>query len=148
MSVVRSLAWCFHILEMSSIHTGEHTNQATKDRKRQRLRYISQDDRLPLLSLFFFAGSYEKFSFRHEWFLISASLKVRPRTDDKDVSHDSCFSGFSRGVARIFPEVRETFSTSSPTNTPPPPTPFHAKSQHFLSIKGEVNGCKPKHFCC
>ena len=30
----------------------------------------------------FFAGSYEEFSFRHEWFLISASLKVRPRTDD------------------------------------------------------------------
>ena len=76
----------------------------------------------PLLSLFFFAGSYGKFSFRHEWFLIIASLKVRPRTDDKDVSQDSCcFSGFSRGVARIFPEVRETFSTSSPTTNPPPP---------------------------
>ena len=27
MSVVRTLAWCFHILEMSSIHTGEHTKQ-------------------------------------------------------------------------------------------------------------------------
>ena len=27
MSVVRTLAWCFHILEMLSIHTGEHTKQ-------------------------------------------------------------------------------------------------------------------------
>ena len=27
MSLVRTLAWCFHILEMSSIHTGEHTKQ-------------------------------------------------------------------------------------------------------------------------
>ena len=26
MSVVRTLAWCFHIMEMSSIHTGERTN--------------------------------------------------------------------------------------------------------------------------
>ena len=59
MSVVRTLAWCFHILEMSSIHTGEHTKQQrfkSKRRKivkRQRLRYISQNDRLPLLSLLF-----------------------------------------------------------------------------------------------
>ena len=60
MSVVRALAWCFHILELSSIHTGEHTNnlnnvltQAPKDCKRQRLRYISENDRLPLSSLFF-----------------------------------------------------------------------------------------------
>ena len=42
--------------------------------KRQRLRYISQNDRSPLLSLFAFAGSYV-------WFLISASIKVRTRTE-------------------------------------------------------------------
>ena len=26
MAVVRPLAWCFHILELSGIHTGEHNN--------------------------------------------------------------------------------------------------------------------------
>ena len=31
------------------------------------------------------------------------------------------FSGFSRGVARIFPEVRPTFSPSSSPPLPPPP---------------------------
>ena len=41
----------------------------------------------------FFAGSYEKFSFRHEWFLISASLKARPRTGDKNVQDSCCFFG-------------------------------------------------------
>ena len=41
----------------------------------------------------FFAGSYEKFSFRHEWFLISASLKVRLRADDKNVQDSCCFFG-------------------------------------------------------
>ena len=51
--------------------------QAPKDRRRQRLRYISQNDRLPLLSLLF---SLE--ATRHEWFLISVSLNVRPRTGD------------------------------------------------------------------
>ena len=30
----------------------------------------------------FFAGSHEKFSFRYEWYLISATLKVRLRADD------------------------------------------------------------------
>ena len=51
--VVRTLAWCSHILEMWSIHTGEQINIQAKDLKtRQRLRYISQNDRLPLLSLY------------------------------------------------------------------------------------------------
>ena len=48
MSVVRTLAWCFHVLEMSGIHTGEHTKQ-----QRFKLRYISQSDRLPLLSVLY-----------------------------------------------------------------------------------------------
>ena len=68
MSVLRTFAWCFHIMEMSSTHrtTAYHCRHS------------------------FFDGSYERFSFRHEWFFISASLKVRPRTDDKDVSQDPC----------------------------------------------------------
>ena len=69
--------------------------------KRQRLRYFSQNDRLALLSLFAFAGSYV-------WFLISASIKVRTRTEqDKDVSQDSCcfFSGFIISLALSAPTV-------------------------------------------
>ena len=67
--VVRALAWCSHKLEISSIHTGEQIKNniflkiQAKDLVRERLRYISQNDRLPLLSLFAFAGHYEKFSF-------------------------------------------------------------------------------------
>ena len=37
MSVVRTLAWCFHILEMSSIHTGEHTKQQRFKSKRRKI---------------------------------------------------------------------------------------------------------------
>ena len=56
------------------------------------------------------------------------SFKVRPRTDDKDVPQDSfCFSGFSSGVARIFPEVRPTFLHRLPH-------PLHPKSQHFFKL--------------
>ena len=73
-----------------------------------------QNDRLPLSSLFFWWKLRKAFSFRHEWFLISASLKVRPRTDDKDfLKTPVVFSGFSTRVARIFPEVRSTYSTKS-----------------------------------
>ena len=37
MSGVRTLAWCFHILEMSSIHTGEHTKQQRFKSKRRKI---------------------------------------------------------------------------------------------------------------
>ena len=92
MSVLRTFAWCVHIMEMSSTHrtTAYHCRHS------------------------FFDGSYERFSFRHKWFFISASLKVRPRTDDKDfLKTPVVFSGFRRRVARIFPEVRSTYSTKS-----------------------------------
>ena len=87
MSVVRTFAWCFHILEMSSIHTGEHTN--VLNASAESLRYFTERPLTTVVTLFF-AGSYERFSFRHAWFLICASLKVRPRADVKDVSQDSC----------------------------------------------------------
>ena len=58
MSVVRTLAWYFHILEIASIHTGEHTNNNLLDPSAERsqtakIALYSQNDRLPLLSLFF-----------------------------------------------------------------------------------------------
>ena len=90
---------CFHILEMSSSHTGEHANNNILNPGAERsARKIGKDcvtfHRTTAYhcchSTLSFTGSYEKFSFRYEWFLISASLKVRPRTDDKDVSQDSC----------------------------------------------------------
>ena len=37
MSVVRTLAWCFNIMEMSSIHTGEHTKQQRFKSKRRKI---------------------------------------------------------------------------------------------------------------
>ena len=71
MSVVRTLALCFHVLEMSSIHTGEHTNiQAPKDRKRQRLRYISQNDRLPLHCCHSFLGWKLREVFISSWMIL------------------------------------------------------------------------------
>ena len=45
-----------------------------RDLKRQRLRYISHNDRLPLLSLFAFAGSYSMI-------LDQRFIKVRIRTE-------------------------------------------------------------------
>ena len=49
--VCRTLTWCSQILKMWSIHTGEQVNNS-KNPNRQRLRYISKNDHLPLLSLF------------------------------------------------------------------------------------------------
>ena len=96
--------------------------QAPKDRKRQRLRYISQNDRLPLLSLFVFAGSYEKFSFPMNDSWSALPWKYDPGQMVRTfLKTPVAFSGFSRGVARIFPGVRPTFSTSSPPPTPLPP---------------------------
>ena len=39
MSVVRTLAWCFHILELSSIHTGEHIKAQSADRSHRTTAY-------------------------------------------------------------------------------------------------------------
>ena len=87
MSVVRTLAWGFHILEMSSVHTGEHTKQQRFKSKRRKIVNCKDCVTFNRTTAYhccppFFAGSYEEFSLRHEWFLISASLKVRLRTDD------------------------------------------------------------------
>ena len=68
-----SIYWKCQVSTRENISTTTFQIQARKNLKRQRLRYISQNDRLPLLSL-----------------LDRASLKVRPRTDGKDVSQDSC----------------------------------------------------------
>ena len=70
MSVVRTLAWCFHILEMSSIHTGEHTKQQRFKSKRRKI--VNGKDCVTFHrttayhcchSLHAFTGSCEKFSF-------------------------------------------------------------------------------------
>ena len=125
MSVVRTLAWCFHILEMSSIHTGEYTNNNVLNPSAER----SQTAKIALLfterplttvvTLFFSLEATRSF-IPSLMILDHTSFKVRPRTDDKDVSQDSfCFSGFSSGVARIFPEVRPTFLHRLPHPLPP-----------------------------
>ena len=96
--------------------------QAPKDRKRQRLRYISQNDRLPLLSPLFSLEATRSF---HS--VMSDSWSALPWKYDPGqmITEDACcsVSGFSRCVVRIFPEVRPTFSSSSsplPTPAPPP----------------------------
>ena len=71
MSVVRTLAWCFHILEMSSIHTGEHAKQQRFKSKRRKIvtaKIALHFTERPLTTVVtpFFAESYEEFSFRHE----------------------------------------------------------------------------------
>ena len=99
MSVVRTLVWCFHILGMSSIHTGEHTNNnvlnpSAERSQTARIALLFTERSLTTVVTLFFRWKLREVSFRHEWFLISASFKVRPRTDDRDVSQDSrCFFG-------------------------------------------------------
>ena len=71
MSVVRTLAWCFHILEMLTIHTGEHTKQQRLNpsaERSQTAKIALHFTERPLTTVVtpFFAGSYEEFSFRHE----------------------------------------------------------------------------------
>ena len=134
MSVVRTLAWCFHILEMSSIHTGEYTNNNVLNPSAERTRtakialhFTERPLTTALLSLVFSLEATRSF-IPSLMILDHTSFKVRPRTDDKDVSQDSfCFSGFSSGVARIFPEVRPTFLHRLPH-------PLHPKSQHFFKL--------------
>ena len=65
MSVVRTLAWCFHILEMLSIHTGEHTKQQRLNpsaERSQTAKIALHFTERPLTTVVtpFFAGSYEE----------------------------------------------------------------------------------------
>ena len=73
MSVVRALAWYFHILELSSIHTGEHTNNlnnvlnASAERlQTAKIELHFRERPLTTVVTLFFAGSYENFLFRQE----------------------------------------------------------------------------------
>ena len=73
MSVVCALAWCLHILELSSIHTGEHTNNLNNvlnpsAERLQTAKIVLRFRERPLTTVvtLFFAGSYEYFSFRQE----------------------------------------------------------------------------------
>ena len=82
------------------------------------------------------------------WKALLSSVGFPKRMTSRSPRSLSCtvFTGFSKGVARIFPEVRPTFSTSSS-----PPTLFHPKSQHFVKVpllKVGLTVCKPKHFWC
>ena len=69
-----ALAWCFHILELSSIHTGEHIYQQPEQRfnpSAERLQTAKitlhfRERPLTTVVTLFFAGSYENFSFRQE----------------------------------------------------------------------------------
>ena len=125
MSVVRTLAWCFHILEMSSIHTGEHTKQQRFKSKRRKIANGKDCVTFHRTT----AGSYEKFSVRHERFLISASLKVRPRTDDKDVQDSCCFFGLWQGRSQDFSRgTPDFFYIVFPTHPP------HPKFRHFFTV--------------
>ena len=74
-----------HTLEMSSIHTGEHTKQRFKFKRRKIVNgkdCVTFHRTTPYHCCHSSFRSYEEFSLRHEWFLISVSLKVRPRTGD------------------------------------------------------------------
>ena len=87
-----------------------------------------------------------------EWWRLDWAVKIRLSKKSGFLDYDTQLFLISwlrwfRGVARIFPEVRPTFSTSysSPFPTPPPPTQI---SIFLRCLWGGVNGCNPKHFCC
>ena len=70
MSVVRTLAWCFHILEMLSIHTGEHTKQQRLNPSAERsqtakiaLHFTERPLTTALLSLVFALEATRSFHF-------------------------------------------------------------------------------------
>ena len=74
------------------------TDQQQQKSNRQRLRYISQNDRLPLLSLFAcFHWKLREVFIPYVWFLISASLKVWTRQNRirTFLKTPLVFSGFS-----------------------------------------------------
>ena len=153
MSVVRTLACCFYILEMSSIHTGELTDNNVLNpsaERSQTTKIALHFTKRPLTTVVTsFRRKLPEF-FIPSW-MILADQHFLPRQMIRTFLKTLVvfFRGFSRGVARIFPEVRPTFLHHL---VPPPPTPQlpHRKSQHFLGafIRGRVNGCKPKYFCC
>ena len=96
--------------------------KAPIDRKRQRLPYISQNDRLPLFSLFFSLERTRSFHsvMNDSWSALS--WKYDPiQMITTFLKTPVVFPGFGRGEAMIFPEVRPTFSTWSPPPSPPPP---------------------------
>ena len=95
--VVRALAWCSHILEISSIHTGEQIknniffkNPSERSRKGKIALHFTERPLATVVTLCFRWPLREVF-IPYVWFLVSASLKVRPCTEqDKYVSQDSC----------------------------------------------------------
>ena len=143
MSVVRTLAWCFHVLEMSSIHTGEHTNNNVLNPSAERTRtakialhFTERPLTTALLSLVFSLEATRSFHFVMNDSWSALPWKRDPGLVIRTFKTPVVFSGFSRGVARIFLH-------RLPHPSPPPPTP----NLDFF-IKGGINGCKPKHFCC
>ena len=71
MSVVRTLAWYFHILEMSSIHTGEHTNNnvlnpSAERSQTARIALLFTERSLTTVVTLFFRWKLREVSFRHE----------------------------------------------------------------------------------
>ena len=71
MSVVRTLAWRFHILEMSSIHTGEHTNNNVLNPRAERsqtakIALLFTERPLTTVVTLFFRWKLREVSFRHE----------------------------------------------------------------------------------
>ena len=129
MSVVRTLACCFYILEMSSIHTGELTNNNVlnpSSERSQTTKIALHFTERPLTTVVtFFRRKLPEF-FIPSWMILADQhlpRKYDPRQMIRTfLKTPVVFSGFSRGVARIFPEVRPTFSTSSCVPPPQPPT--------------------------
>ena len=138
MSVVRTLAWCFHVLEMSSIHTGEHTNNNVLNPSAERTRtakialhFTERPLTTALLSLVFSLEATRSFHFVMNDSWSALPWKRDPGQVTRTFKTPVVFSGLSRGVARIFPEVRPTFSASS---SPPIPLPPPQISTFLLKV--------------
>ena len=88
-----------------------------------------------------------------EWWRLDWAVKIRLSKKSGFLDYDTQLFLISwlrwfRGVARIFPEVRPTFSTSPLPPSPPPPPPPTQISIFLRCLWGGVNGCNHKHFCC
>ena len=82
--VVRTLAWCSHILEMWSIHTGEQREQ-TNNRTTAKIQtakislHFTERPRTTVVTLRMLSLEAARVFIPYVWFLISASLKVWTR---------------------------------------------------------------------
>ena len=106
--------------------TYQHPSAERSQTAKIALHFTERPLTTALLSLVFALEATRSFHFVMNDSWSALPWKCHPGHMIRTFKTPVVFSGFSRGVVRIFPEVRPTFSTSSS-----PPIPPYPKSRHF-----------------